>query len=253
MPAAVFIRLALLEARRGGLAWLAVLCVVGGVALGAFIAQIAISETRLAQAAIIAALLRLSAVFILTAHVVSSVRREVDERRLELMLALPLARATQYLGRLAGFVVLGIGLAVCFSLPLALWAPLPAVLAWCASLGCELALVAAAALFFAMSLAQVVTALGASLGLYLLARTITTLQAIAAGPLVEDSLTRRMASAAMDGIALLLPALDRVTRSEWLLYGSPRAPVLAAALCGCLIYAALLAVAGLVDFQRRAP
>ena len=252
MPAAIFIRLALVEARRGGLAWFAALCLLGGIALGTFVAQVAITESRLLQASIVAALLRLAAVFIIAAHVVSSVRREIDERRLELLLALPLARATQYLARLAGFVVLGLVLAACFSLPLALWAPLPAVLAWGVSLACELALVAAAALFFAMTLAQLVPALGATAALYVLARTIGTIQAIAAGPLAEDSLAHQVASATVNAIALILPALDRVTRTEWLLYGPPPAQALGGALAGCLIYAVLLAAAGLFDFQRRA-
>jgi hypothetical protein len=252
MPAAIFIRLALVEARRGGLAWFAALCLAGGIALGAFLAQLALTESRLLQASIVAALLRLAAVFIIAAHVVSSLRREIDERRLELMLALALPRATQYLARLAGFVVLGIVLAACFSLPLALWAPPAGVLAWGASLACELALVAAAALFFAMTLAQLVPALGATAALYLLARTIGTIQAIAASPLAEDSAAHQVASATVNAVALLLPALERATRTEWLLYGAPPAQALGAALAGCLIYAALLAAAGLFDFQRRA-
>ena len=252
MAAAIFVRLALVEALRGGLAWFATLCLLGGVALGGFVAQLAISESRLTQASIVAALLRLSAVFIIAAQVVSSVRREIDERRLALLLALPLARAAQYLGRLAGFVVLGLLLAACFSLPLALWAPLPGVLAWGASLACELALVAAAALFFAMTLTQLVPALGATAALYVLARTIGTIQQIAGGPLAEDSALQRLASGTVNVIALVLPALDRATRTEWLLYGAPQAQALGAALAGCLIYAALLAAAGLFDFQRRA-
>src|SRR5205814_2760273 len=101
----------------------------------AFLAQLALTESRLLQASIVAALLRLAAVFIIAAQVVSSVRREIDERRLELMLALALPRATQYLARLAGFVVLGIVLAACFSLPLALWAPPAGVLALGVSVG----------------------------------------------------------------------------------------------------------------------
>jgi hypothetical protein len=252
MPAAIFIRLTLLEARRGGLAWFAALCLLGGVALGAFVAQLAISESRLTQASIVAALLRLAAVFIIAAHVVSSVRREIDERRLDLLLALPLARATQYLARLAGFVVLGLVLAACFSLPLALWAPLPGVLAWGASLACELALVAAAALFFAMTLGQLVPALGATAALYALARTIGALQAIAAGPLAADTVAQRLASGTLNAIALVLPPLDRATRTEWLLYGAPQPEALGVAVAGCLIYVVLLAAAGLFDFQRRA-
>src|SRR3954452_24842284 len=240
MQAAIFIRLALIEARRGGLAWLAPLCIALGVALGVFLAQLAITESRLLQVAVVAALLRLSAVLMLAAQVVSSVRREADERRLELLLALPLGRATQYLGRLAGFVALGVVLAACFALPLLLWSPPAAVLAWAASLALELALVAAAALFFAMSLTQLV-----------LARSISAVQAIASGPLAEHSLAHELGRGTVSALAFLLPTLDRATRTEWLLYGPPDSRTLSVALAGMLIYTALLAMAGLFDFQRR--
>jgi ABC-type transport system involved in multi-copper enzyme maturation permease subunit len=252
MQAAIFIRLALIEARRGGLAWLAPLCIALGVALGVFLAQLAITESRLLQVAVVAALLRLSAVLIVAAQVVSSVRREADERRLEFLLALPLARATQYLGRLAGFIALGVVLAVCFALPLLLWSPPAAVLAWASSLALELALVAAAALFFAMSLTQLVPALAATAGLYLLARSISAIQAIASGPLAEQSVAHELGRGTVNALAFLLPTLDRATRTEWLLYGPPDTRTFGVALAGMLIYTALLAVAGLFDFQRRA-
>src|SRR5205823_7663865 len=137
MPALILGRLVLIEARRGGLAWLAAAALVAGIALGAFLAQLAITESRLLQAAVVAALLRISAVFLLAAQVVASVRREIEDRRLELMLALPFSRAVQYLGRLAGFIALGIMLAAIFALPLLLWAPPAAVLAWALSLAFE--------------------------------------------------------------------------------------------------------------------
>ena len=165
MAAAIFARLALVEARRGGLAWLALAIIGAGLAIGAFVAQVALTESRMVQAALVAALLRVSAVFIIAAQVIASVRREIDERRLELMLSLPLSRATQYLGRLAGFAACGVALALVFALPLLLWAPPAAVAAWALSLALELALVAAAALFFSMTLAQLVPALAATAGL----------------------------------------------------------------------------------------
>src|SRR5258706_507411 len=171
MPAAISTRLALIEARRGGLVWLAGLSIVTAVALGGFLAQLAITESRLLQAAVVAALLRVCAVFAIASQVVASVRREIDDKRLELLLALPLSRAAQYLGRLAGFIALGFVLALTFAVPLTLWAPPAAVAGWALSLACELALVAAAALFFAMTLAQLVPALAATAGLYFLARS----------------------------------------------------------------------------------
>jgi ABC-type transport system involved in multi-copper enzyme maturation permease subunit len=251
MSAAIFARLALLEARRGGLLWLVMLAVAAGVAIGGFLSQLALTESRMVQAAVVAALLRVCAVFVLATQIVSSVRREIDEKRLELMLALPLARATQYAGRLGGFIALGAVLALLFTLPLALWATPQAVAAWGLSLACELALVAAAALFFAMTLAQLVPALAATAALYLLARSMSALQAIASGPLADETLLHGLARRGIDLLALLLPALDRATRTDWLLYGAPDARSYASALGGVLVYVVLLAAAGLFDFQRR--
>ena len=108
----------LLEARRGGLVWLAAAALLAGIALSAFLAQLAITESRLLQAAVVAALLRVCAVFLLATQVVASVRREIDDRRLELMLSLPLSRAAQYVGRLVGFISLGAILAIAFAVPL---------------------------------------------------------------------------------------------------------------------------------------
>jgi hypothetical protein len=252
MPAAIFTRLALTEARRGGIVWLAAAAIVLGLALGAFLSQLALTESRMLQAAVVAALLRVCAAFVLAAQVVASVRREIDDKRLELMLALPLSRATQYLGRLGGFIVLGACLAAAFAAPALLWAEPAAVLCWGVSLACELALVAAAALFFAMTLVSLVPALAATAALYLLARSMSAMQAIASGPLAEASWAHELARHVVDLVALLLPALDRVTRTEWLLYGAPEARGYALGLAGLLVYAALLAAAGLFDFERKA-
>jgi len=251
MPAAILARLALLEARRGGLVWLALAAIVAAAALGAFLAQLAITEARLLQSAVVAALLRSCAVFVIAAQVVGAVRREVDDRRLELALALALPRSTQYLGRLAGFALAGAALALVFSLPLLLWAPPAAVAAWGLSLALELVLVAAAALFFAMSLGSLVAALAATAGLYVLGRAMGAVQAIAGGPLADDTALHRLAHYAIDAVALVLPALDRVTRTDWLLYGLPDARAYGAALGTLAIYSILLAAAGIFDFQRR--
>ena len=252
MSTAILARLAFLEARRSGLVWLAAAAIIGAVALGAFLAQVSITEGRLLQAAVVAALLRLSAVFLIAAQVIASVRREIDDRRLERTLALPIPRSSQYLGRLAGFALCGLVLACLFAAPLLLWASPATGAAWAVSLAFELVLIAAAALFFAMSLASPVSALFAIAGLYLLGRAMTAMQAIAGGPLVEDSLVQHLARYAIDGLALVLPALDRVTRTEWLLYGLPDLRSYAAALATLVLYAVLLAAAGVFDFHRRA-
>jgi ABC-type Na+ efflux pump permease subunit len=252
MPAAILARLAVVEARRGGLVWLALAAIVIAIGLGGFLSQVAITESRQLQTAVVAALLRVCAVFVIVAQVIASVRREIDDRRLEQSLALPLPRSAQYLGRLAGYALCGALLASFFALPLLLWATPATVAAWTLSLALELVLAAAAALFIAMSLPSPVTALAASAGLYLLGRSMSAMQAIAAGPLASESAVHEVARHAIDAVALVLPALDRVTRTEWLLYGLPDGRVFGAAIGSLILYSALLAAAGLFDFQRRA-
>ena len=252
MRAAIFARLALTEAWRGGLPWIALASLALALALGVYLGQLALTESRLLQTAVVAALLRVSAVFVLAAQVVASVQREIAARGLDLMLSLPLSRPTQYVGRLAGFAVCGVFLACVFALPLALWAPTLALLGWTFSLACELALVAAAALFFAMSLRQPVAALAATAGLYLLARSVSAVQAIAGGPLLDETLEHQLARYAIDAVALVMPALDGATRTDWLLYGIGDWRGYGLALCGMLVYTLLLLAAGIFDFARRA-
>jgi hypothetical protein len=251
MPATILARLCLVEARRGGLPWLAAAALLAALSLAAFLSEVAITESRSLQLAVLAAVLRASAVFFVAAQVAASTLREINDKGLELMLSLPLPRATHYLGRLAGFGACAVALAAAFSLALLPWAPPAAVALWGLSLACEAALVAAAALFFAMTLAQLVPAIAATTGLYLLARSVAAIQAIAAGPLALDSTLTRLAGLALDGVALLLPRLDAVTRTEWLLYGAPAAGAYALALGSLVLYALLLAAAGLFDFHRR--
>ncbi len=251
MPAATFARFVLLEARRSGLPWLGLACIALGAGLAGFLSEVALTESRALQAAVVAALLRASAVFLIATHVASTTLREMNDKGLEIMLSLPLPRSTQYLGRLAGFGILGIFLAAAFSAPLLLWAPPGAVALWGISLACECALVAAAALFFATALAQPVPTIAATAGLYLLARSIAAIQAIASGPLAEPSLAGQAARGIVGAIALVLPQLDSVTRTEWLLYGPPAGGAYAAALGGLALYALLLVAAGLFDFHRK--
>ncbi len=241
----------LLEAARSGLPWLAAATIALVLGLSAFLSQVALTESRALQTAVVAAVLRAGAVFIIAAHVASSTLREMNDKGLELLLALPLPRTTLYLGRLLGFAACAALLSLAFALPLALWTKPAALACWTISLACEAALAAAAALFFSITLAQLVPAMAATAGLYLLSRSIGTLQAIASGPLAEPSFAAQAQRAVLDGIAFVLPDLERVTRSEWLLYGAPAGMAYLAGLASLALYALLLVAAGLVDFRRR--
>jgi hypothetical protein len=106
-------------------------------------------------------------------------------------------------------------------------------------------------MFFAMVLGQLVPTIAAVAGLYLLGRTIAAIQGIASGPLADASVVQEIARKAIDATAFLLPRLDLVTRTEWLLYGPPSGHAYIAGLAGLALYAGLLLAAGLFDFHRK--
>ena len=250
-PAVTVAHYTLIEALRSGLPWLAAACVLGVLGLAGFLSRVAITEASALQASTAGALLRACAVFLIAAHVVASASREANDKGLELALALPVSRPAYYVGKLSGFSCAGAMLATFFALPLLLWAQ-PADLApWWLSLAAETALVAAAALFFASAMAQTLAALAAAAGLYLLGRSMSAIQAIASAPQAGDTMPAVAARWSADALALLLPRLDMVTRSDWLVYGAPQAAEFAQALLGLALYFLLLAAAGLFDFSRR--
>jgi hypothetical protein len=249
--ALVIARFTLLEARRGGLAWLAAGALAAALGLAAFVSQVALTEGAAVQAAVAAALLRAAAVFLVAAHVVAATAREANDKVLDFVLAFPLSRPAWYLGRLAGFALAGALIACAFAAPLLAWSAPAGVLAWAVSLAFECALVAAAALFFASALAQPAAAISATAGLYLLARSIGAIQAIASGPHAEATLAARAARLAVDGVALLLPRLDGATRTAWLLYEPPAAGEFGPLLAAIAVYTLLLVAAGLFDLSRR--
>jgi len=151
VPATILARSVVLEARRGGLPWLVLGALAVALALAAFVSQVALTESLALQLAVFAAVLRASAVFLITAQVTASALREIEDKGLELMLSLPISRTAHYLGRLAGFTACGALIALVFAAPLLFWAPPAAVALWGVSLAFESALIAAAALFFAIT------------------------------------------------------------------------------------------------------
>ena len=245
-------RYTLLEALRNRLLMLALILVAAGLVFAQFLQQVAITESNQIQAALLAALLRVGAVFMLAGFVVTSMVREFNDKIMELILSRPLRRSSYFLGKLAGYAGVALALAAIFSLPLALFAPAGRVALWSLSLACELLLVTAFALFCVLTLTQVMSALAAVAGFYLLARSISALQIMAANPLSDGlSLGQNLVNFVIDAIAFLLPGLDRMTQTGWLIYGAPAAAEIVQLLAQTAVYVLLLCGAALFDLQRK--
>ena len=245
-------RYTLLEALRNRLLWLALILVAAGLAFTQFLQQVAITESNQIQAALLAALVRVGSVFMLAGFVVTSMVREFNDKVMELILSRPLRRSSYFFGKLAGYAAIALALALISSLPLALFAPAPQVALWGLSLACELLIVTAFSLFCVLSLTQVISALAAVAGFYLLSRSISALQIMAANPLSDAlSLGQTFVNFVIDAIAFLLPGLDRMTQTGWLIYSAPTAAEIIGVLTQTAVYVLLLCGAALFDLQRK--
>jgi hypothetical protein len=229
------------------------LAVVGAcIAAGVFLGSLAVTEARETVAALTGALLRLAAVLLVAMLVIASVLRELNDRVLELLLALPRPRWAYALGKLAGFAAYALVLAGVAALALLPFTTPAAAAAWGFSLWWELLIVVCVSLFALFTFSQLPMALGIVLGFYALARSIGAIQLMARGPFADatDPL-QRLAAGAVDGVAYLMPDLYRFTQSRWLVYADMTAAELAMVALQGAVYAALLWAAALFDLYRR--
>lgn len=244
-------RVTLLEAGRSRLAWLIGAALLASLAIAGFLQQVAVIEAREVQAAIIAALLRACAVFFMVLFVVMSVVREANDKFFELVLSQAMPRSGYLFGKFLGFAAAGAMIAVALSVPIALFAPVARVPAWTLSLFGELLIMAAVSLFCVLTFTHVLTALSAAAGFYLLARSIAAIQIIAATSEQSVALAPRLADWFIQGVALVMPRLDLMTQTGWLIGAVPDARALAGLVAQTAIYVVLILGAALFDLYRR--
>lgn len=249
--ASTIARYTLLEAVRNRLAWLALFAAAGALGIAAFLHQVAITESREVGAAVVAAILRLTAAFLVVAFVVTSMVREFNDKVLEIVLSRPVPRASYLLGKFVGFSTAACALAVAFALPLALFASGGRLMPWALSLACELVVMVAVSLFCVLTLTNVVAALGAAAAFYLLSRSMGAAQIIAAAGESSTLWQDRAADWTVGAIAKLLPAFDQWTQTSWLVAAAPEWSTLGSIALQAGVYVALILAAALFDFHRQ--
>lgn len=245
-------RYTLLEALRTRLPVLVLSAIVLLAAGGYFIQEIAVTESVRLQTGFYAATMRLTAVFMTGLYVLSSVSRDFNDKGMDIVLALDLPRSHYILGKLVGFLAIATLIAVAVSVPLAMLAAPVAALQWGTSLALELSIVVALSLFCIVTFNQLMPAASFMLAFYLLARALTAIRLMSAHPLVDaDALSHRLISMMVDGVALVVPALETWTRTAWLV-NNPAAWAEISALAGqSVLYIVLLAAATMFDFYRK--
>ena len=241
------------EAVRGRLVWLVAGFTVAGCAFALLAGQLALTEAQGVRAGLLGAWLRACAVFTVGAFVVTSAVRELQDKRLEMILSMPVSRGTYCAGKLGGFAGVSM-LSAAACAPALLWFAPPAQVAlWVSSLGLELLVVAATSLLCVFTFSQPTTALGAVAGFYVLSRAVAALQLMAHEPLAgPESIGRWFMRTFLDGLAFVLPDLDRFTESQWLIHGAGTIADLGFAAAQTAVYVALLAAAASFDLHRKA-
>ena len=217
-----------------------------------FIGDLAITEHRVTQVAILAAFLRMSAVVMVTLFVVSSTVRELQDKTLEMILAMPIRRGNYYLGKLIGFFHVAALISVVFAVLLLLYADTGQVMIWTISLFFELVLVVALSLVMLFTFNQVPSALTGVFIIYGASRIVTSIYLMSKYPIIAHTST---AQKFMDGfielLTWLLPDLHRFTQTAWLTYNTADWGVLLPLFGQTIIYLVFLSFIALFDFYRK--
>jgi ABC-type transport system involved in multi-copper enzyme maturation permease subunit len=248
----IIARYTLLESLRNRLLWLALTIACIAFGLSAFLGDVAITEHTKIQIAVLAAMLRISGVVMLALIVVTTVLREIQDKSLELLLAMDVPRASYYFGKLAGFSIISLFLALMFAALLLVYAEPYAVLWWGISFYCELLLVTCLGLVMLFTFKQIPAAISAVFLFYVAARSMAAVQLMAEHPLVPSTdISQRFINGFVEMLSWVLPSLHQFTRSEWLLYGANNVSELMAVLGQTVVYGVLLSMVALFDFYRR--
>jgi hypothetical protein len=245
-------RFTIIESLRNRLLLLSFLVIGISFALVEFIGDLAITEHRVTQVAILAAFLRISAVVMLTLFVVSSTVRELQDKTLEMILAMPIRRGNYYLGKLIGYVYIALLVSIIFAVLLLLYADAEQVFIWMISLFLELILVVALSLVMLFTFNQVPSALTAVFIIYGASRIVTSIFLMAKFPIIaHTSMAQKFMDSVVELMTWLLPDLHRFTQTEWLTYNTAEWGVLLPLFGQTLVYLIFLSFIALFDFYRK--
>jgi len=245
-------RFTIIESLRNRLLLLSFLIIAISFALVEFIGDLTITEHRVTQVAILAAFLRISAVVMVTLFVVTSSLRELQDKTLEMILAMPIRRGSYYLGKLIGYFYIALLVSIIFAVLLLLYADAQQVFIWTISLFLELTIVVALSLVMLFTFNQVPAALTAVFIIYGASRIVTSIYLMSQFPVIAHIST---AQQFMDGlvelITWLLPDLHRFTQTEWLAYNTADWATLLPIFSQTVIYLMFLSFIALFDFYRK--
>jgi ABC-type transport system involved in multi-copper enzyme maturation permease subunit len=195
------------------------LMILLGAALATFLGSASVLEGESFAIVFGAGGLRFLSVIGLVLFCCFYIRRAFENREVEFLLSRPVSRLSFLCSHALAFSILALlAAAVTTGAVAMLGRPDAAgLIVWGASLAVELALMTATALFFSMVLSSAAGSALATLGFYALARMIGTLLGVLSHP--PENLFFAVIGNIMELISVIVPRLDLMGQTTWLVYG----------------------------------
>jgi ABC-type transport system involved in multi-copper enzyme maturation permease subunit len=195
------------------------LMIVMGAGLSVFLGSSGMTEQESFAIVFGSGGLRFLSVVGLVIFVCFYMRRSFETREVEFLLSRPISRMKFLLSHTVSFIILALVISAVVTLVVGfLGKPdTQGLLIWGASVAVENTIMIVAGLFFSIVLSSAAGSALATLGFYVLARLIGTLIGIAAVP--ADKPMFLLLNHVMDLISIIVPRLDMMCQTSWLVYG----------------------------------
>lgn len=242
----------LLEALRSRFFSIIIFLCLGGHGLAWFLGHITLTETLETQSSLVSAFYRISAVYMISLFVITSMVREFHDYTTHLWLSLPLPRSQYLLMKFLGFVSVAALISIFYGINLWFYTTAAASSSWAFALFCELLIMLSVSLLCVTSFINTVYALTLSLAFYLLARSITAIQLMMDSVLFQDiGGSLGVITTLLSFITYLLPDLSQFTLTATVVYHQVDTAQLLYIAMQTIIYCALLLSMCFIDLAKK--
>lgn len=219
MVSGPLVRFILTAALRDRLMITLLVMIVLGASLATFLGGASVSEEASFALVFGAGGLRFLGVIGIVLFVSFYMRRSFETKEVEFLLSRPVSRMTFLFSHALAFMLLALAVALAVAAAVFfLGKPDPGGLAaWGGSIAIELSIMAVTSLFFSLVLSSAAGSALAALGVYVLSRMIGVLIGIAALP--PGNVVFLVLNKIMDAVSVIVPRLDLMGQTSWLVYG----------------------------------
>lgn len=253
----VLIRYVLMAAMRDKLVWSMLSIAVLGICLSIFSGSAAILEQPQFVLTYMAGGLRIICLMGLTLFTVFFVRRSFDAREIEFLLTRPLSRLSFVLSYATAFTILsvitGVLLALLVGGASAHYGNFQGIALWSFGVTFEFILVTCVAFFFSMVLSNPVSSGLTTFGFYMLTRLMGQVLSIVHHQTTADTFDYVMFGLGklMSVISVVIPRLDLMTQTTWLLYGGGDVSDWLFIVAQSAVFLGLILTATYIDLKKR--